>query len=43
MFPEKVDVFLRKWEPSIVPKLLKLAALERKEESPEDESAGKVE
>lgn len=43
MFPDKADVFLRKWEPSIVPKLLKLAALENKEDSPEDESDGKVE
>lgn len=42
MFPDKGDAFLRKWEPTIVPKLLKLAALEKKEESTEDESAGKV-
>ncbi|XP_063041098.1 uncharacterized protein LOC134435998 [Engraulis encrasicolus] len=39
MFPDKADAFLRKWEPTIVPKLLKLACLEKKEDYTEDESA----
>lgn len=42
MFPDKADAFLRKWEPTIVPKLLKLACLEKKEDYTEDESAGKM-
>ena len=42
MFPEKGDIFLRKWEATMVPKLLKLAALERNEEPLEVESAGNV-
>ncbi|XP_062339698.1 uncharacterized protein LOC134038103 [Osmerus eperlanus] len=34
MFPGKADLFLRKWEATIVPKLLKLAALEKNVEGP---------
>ncbi|XP_072772028.1 uncharacterized protein [Nerophis lumbriciformis] len=39
MFPNKTDIFLRKWDATMVPKLLKLAALEGKDEPPEAESA----
>nr|XP_061836563.1 uncharacterized protein LOC133619519 isoform X2 [Nerophis lumbriciformis] len=39
MFPNKTDIFLRKWHATMVPKLLKLAALEGKDEPPEAESA----
>lgn len=42
MFPNKMDIFLRKWDATMVPKLLKLAALEGKDEPPELESAGNV-